>query len=181
MRLQIGDVVVRTDVMAVSFMTHDMLYVGSGYVVQFERYRGRAVIELIHLSEILRFGEFKFVGRQEAMPSMEKQFDIYGLVDFWAWLYSFGHHAGVWPAHEGRGAIAMRALASLGEYTYNAVRFNCQHCIQHIVQGEHAFHYFSLSNGTSRAIYLIGFCILLIFTLSFVVALRKNSKQTAPR
>lgn len=98
--LRAGDVIKYTQVMRLPFVTHDMLYVGCGYVVGFARYR--------------QFGEDRIT--LDRLDDLEVRGKV--LVRAWA-----DADTGVLQRHE----VVVRALAALGTYTYHPLTFNCQH------------------------------------------------------
>ncbi len=111
--LRIGDCVYYTQVLRMSFVTHDMIYVGMGCVVGFARRQNDD-------------GEFPWPWRpldEHASAIRLERIDrltIRGKTLHCAPFETLGS-----PLT--RTQAATRALASLGTYTYQSRTFNCQH------------------------------------------------------
>lgn len=99
---------------AAPFITHDMLYIGRGYIVHFDmatrHYSGLSALVLCPLGEVRMQG-----------ATLERD----------AWGTGALYKSPDQPLLP-RRTVVERAIASLGMYAYSYMRFNCQHVLSRI-------------------------------------------------
>jgi len=122
--LAIGDCLHYTQVMHMPFVTHDMIYVGLGCVVGFQRH-----------------GANKLNDKQNNTPASDDtngciQIDRLDVIKV-AGRCLFKSDTGGGSLLT-RYAVASRALLSLGWYKYGAMTFNCQHAFE-LMLGNRSF------------------------------------------
>jgi hypothetical protein len=128
--------------MRVSFLYHDMVYVGLGYVVGFNRVDSwmAGEIALNRLDKFHFFPESKIV------------------------LNHF-------PRYMARDRVVQRALTTIGFYTYDPVRFNCQHTY-HAIMGNEPH-----SLGAEKLLTLTFSCMVLLVVLIVVTTIVVRHKR----
>ena len=143
--LAIGDCLEYTQVLSMPFVTHDMIYVGLGCVVGFQREgsgkegqhsKSAGCIQIDSLDVIKVAGKRLFL-RADGGRTLLTRIDV-----------------------------AQRALLSIGWYDYGSVTFNCQHAYELILGNQH----FSL--GMIRMTVVFGPCafIAVIITLLLILS-----------
>jgi hypothetical protein len=122
-----GDSLHSSHVLRVSFLWHDMVYVGLGYMVSLNR------IDSWLAGEI----------------SLDR-------VDVYAWPPGCRIIVNDFPRYMARARVVQRALATVGYYNYDPVRFNCQH-VFHAIMGNQPH-----SIGAEQLLALTFACTLLL-------------------
>jgi hypothetical protein len=133
--LRPGDSLHSSHVMHVSFLHHDMVYVGLGYVVGFNRIDNWLAGEVA-------------LNRLDVFPFQPEA------------RFTANH----FPRYMPRLQVVQRALATLGYYTYDPVRFNCQH-VYHVILGNQPH-----SLGAEKLLTLTFFCMAVLVVLIVAVA-----------
>ena len=100
-----GDSLHSNNVMRIAYLYHDMVYVGLGYMVSFNRIDSWLGGEV----SLDRVDEFEWAAGCKILTN-----------DF--------------PRYMARDRVVRRALDTLGYYAYDPVRFNCQH-VFHAIMG----------------------------------------------
>ena len=145
--LAIGDCLQYTQVLRVPFVTHDMIYVGLGCVVGFQRHgddktglHDDAIEGCIQIDslDVIKVAGKRILRSIDGGRSLLSRYDV-----------------------------ACRALCSLGWYEYGGATFNCQHAYELMLGNQH----FSLGLVRLSALTIPGTLILYCAVLVMVIVL----------
>lgn len=131
-----GDSLHSSHVMRVSFLYHDMVYVGLGYVVGFNRVDNWMAGEIA----LNRLDKFHFFRESRIVVNH-------------------------FPRYMARDRVVQRALTTIGFYTYDPVKFNCQH-VYHAIMGNEPH-----SLGAEKLFTLTFASMVLLVAVIVVVAM----------
>lgn len=143
--LRVGDTLHYSQVLHMPFVTHDMVYVGAGCVVGLARmsprYQHMAAITVDRIDQLRVRGKRLF------------------------------HDPGGGRSPLRRHEVALRALASVGAYKYEAMTFNCQHAYERML----GLPFRSL--GAARMTALVTGVVLVFLALVFAVVCVKVNRR----